>query len=114
MKIDITWQKITTVLGIPAALAAALISWNYVGWQTPNGHTADLEQHAVEQGSVSTAILVQLQLNRDEWWCDEEGESLDDMLLDKDRGNDSATLEQEIMEQRDKMSDTKCHRFDKD
>ena len=114
MKLDITWQKVTTFLGVPAALATAILSWGYVGWETPVSHTADLEQQATVQESVSSAILIQLKSNRDEWWCDEEAEGLDNMLADKDGGDDSAALEQDIMEQRVKMEATQCHRFDKD
>ena len=114
MKVDLTVGKITAWLGIPAAIATALVSWDYVGWKTPNAHTADVHQMEVEQEAVSSAILIQLQSNRDEWWCDEEGESLDGMLADKDGGDESAALEQEIMEQRVKMEATECHRFDKD
>lgn len=68
----------------------------------------------VEHEATNSAILLQLRANRDEWWCDEQSEYLDDLLALKDAGDDSAWIEQEILEQREKMADVECHRFDKD
>jgi hypothetical protein len=114
MKVDITPGKVTAWLGVPAALVSAIIAWEYVGWKTPKAHQADIAKMEVEHESFGSAILMQLQVNRDEWWCDEESETMDELLAKKDAGDDSAALEQRIMEQRAKMTDTACHRFDKD
>ena len=114
MKVDLTAGKLTAWLGIPAALAGAFIAWDLVGWMSPNAHEEDIVQMEAEHESVNTAILIQLKVNRDEWWCDEESEYLDELITYKDAGDTSEALQQEMNEQRVKLEATECHRFDKD
>lgn len=111
MKID---SRVATIAGIVAIGTGFNVFWNQFGWQTPNGHSADIAQMEVEHKATNQAILLQQQAFRDEWWCDEEEEYLDELLRLKDSGDGSAALDQEIREQRAKMDDVSCHRFDKD
>ncbi len=105
---------ISTVVGVVVIGTSFNVFWSTWGWQTPNDHSADIVQLESEHDSVTSAVMTQLKVNRDEWWCDEEAESLDDLLVAKDGGDSTAVLDQEILEQRKKMDDTECHRFDKD
>jgi len=114
MKVELTVGKVLSIVAIPGALAGAIAGWHLVGWMTPEGHEHDLARQEVVNQAQYEAITTQQQAFRDEWWCDEEGEYLDDLLALKDAGDDSAWVEQEIMEQRDKMAGVQCHRFDKD
>lgn len=105
---------ITVIASIIAIGAGLNLFWTNWGWKTPAGHEADLaaaeEKHIQEFQSIS----LQLKKNRDEWWCDEQDEYLDDLLRLKDGGSGSAALDQEVLEQRQKMEATECHRFDED
>jgi len=114
MKVDITPAKILTILGIPAAVVAAITAWNVIGWETPAAHNGDIVQIETEHEAVNSAILIQLKANRDEWWCDEESEYLDDLIAMQDAGDTSSWVEQEVLEQRQKMERVACDRFDKD
>jgi len=114
VKVELTLGKVLGIVAIPGALAGALAGWHLVGWMTPEGHDHDITVQQVSQAAQYEAITLQQKAFRDEWWCDEEGEYLDDLLLTKDAGDDSAWIDQEILEQRDKMADVQCHRFDKD
>lgn len=111
---EIKPAHLVAIIGIPALLAGAVTAWDIVGWQTPHAHETDLAAVAQTYAAQSTAVLEQLKSNRDEWWCDEESEYLDELLRLQDDGNDSAAIKQEVKEQRDKMFEVKCFRFDKD
>lgn len=112
MNIDLS--KLTALIAVPAALAGAFAGWNIVGWMTPDKHTHDLEIVQTTAQAQYEAVINTQRAFRDEWYCDEESEYLDELLLRKDAGDTSAYVEQEILEQRQKMADAECHRFDKD
>lgn len=114
MKVELTLGKVLSIVAIPGALAGAIAGWNIVGWVTPESHLHDVETVQQQAASQYQAITIQQQAFRDEWWCDEEAEYLDDLLIEQDRGDDSSMLEQEILEQRQKMERVACDRFDKD
>ncbi len=114
MKVELTVGKVLSIVAIPGALAGAIAGWHLVGWMTPAGHEHDVVQQETVQQAQYEAITAQQQAFRDEWWCDEEEESLDDMLELKDLGDGSAVLEEEIREQKLKLDEVKCHRFDND
>lgn len=120
-------KSAVVTVGLMAAVLAVITGsialWPQVGWQTPNNHQADIDAvahtneiqtvlDAVKQ--VSTTITIQVETNRDEWWCDEEQESLDDLITEQDNGNRTTALAQDIMDQRKRMDETKCFRFDND
>lgn len=114
MKVELTITKVVSFLAIPGAIAGAFAGWHLVGWVTPESHDHDIEDTKLQQQAQYSAITLQQQAFRDEWWCDEESEYLDDLLILKDAGDDSAWIEQEILEQRQKMERVACDRFDKD
>lgn len=114
MKVELTLGKVLSVVAIPGALAGAIAGWNIVGWMTPESHRHDIEQQHTEQQALYQALSQQQMAFRDEWWCDEESEYLDDLIAMQDEGDTSAWIEQEILEQRQKMERVACDRFDKD
>jgi hypothetical protein len=111
---EIKPATVVMLIGIPALLAGAVTAWDIVGWTTPATHQTDLQSMGKAYAEQSVAVLDQLKQNRDEWWCDEESEYLDELLRLQDAGNNSAAIQQEVKEQRDKMGEVKCFRFDKD
>ena len=105
MKID---GKVALIAGIVAIGTGFNVFWSTFGWITPNGHDEIEATNAAQFQSVS----LQQKAFRDEWYCDEVKEGLTDMLEKQDAGDTSATLAQEISEERMKFTDTDCHRFD--
>lgn len=114
MKVELTLGKVLGIVAIPGAMAGAIAGWHLVGWVTPESHEHDIDTTNLNQQMKYEAITLQQQAFRDEWWCDEEGESLDELLMLQDAGDSSAFVEQEILEQRQKMERVGCDRFDKD
>ena len=114
MNIEITWKSVLALIAIPATVAGAVTAWNTVGWQTPEAHEHDMEIESLARSKQYEALVNQQKAFRDEWWCDEEAEYLDDLLAAQDMGDTSAWIEQEILEQRQKMERVQCDRFDKD
>jgi hypothetical protein len=84
--------------GIAAVVAtwAALDPWPKLGWITPDQHDADI-------ANISTT----LQVFRSEWRCDKYGKELDALYAKEI----TPRVRDQIADQRRKMDDEQCSRF---
>ena len=106
---------IATVLAIIGGMGYA---WNKLGWVTPNQHEEDIkdvkEESAALQEPVLSAISAlstKMDVNQDEWKCDEYSEALVD-LLERQVTDASAQLSVEIESLRNAIDARECTRFE--
>lgn len=105
------------VAGAIAVVTGALKLWPVLGWQTPDGHDADMvvveESHDKAQEPVLNAIealSIKVDVQTDRWACDEDSEELVDLLKEQ-AVRHSIEREVAIEKIRNRMDVTKCTRF---
>jgi len=116
MQVEVTWQKVTAVLGTVVLIPTLIVVWKLIGWMTPDQHDADIVEVeatvATQQQAILNAISA-LELKADtrheHWECDEMGEELADWLKVE---NPPESLLEDIRRRREAMTLRKCARFD--
>lgn len=78
-------DKISWILGSVGGLIAIIAAWKSVGWMTPEAHEEDLHVHQNSTLSAIEAISRKMDVNRDEWRCDEIVEAIDELLSKENR-----------------------------
>jgi hypothetical protein len=104
MKNQVTWA-----VGIIGGLVTIAVAWGQLGWMTPEAHEDDLHQHQSATLSAIQAISLKIDVNRDEWRCDELSESLEEILSDDHR----TPLDEEMVRRlRSAYDKNDCQRFE--
>jgi len=104
-------DKITWILGSIGGLIAIIVAWSQVGWMTPEAHETDLHTHQDATLSAINAISRKMDVNRDEWRCDEIVEAIEDLLSTANR----SPLEEEMVRRNRAAYDKNdCERFEDD
>jgi hypothetical protein len=104
-------DKISWTLGSVGGLIAIIVAWRSVGWMTPEAHEEDLHVHQNSTLSAIEAISRKMDVNRDEWRCDEIVEAIEELLSTESR---SPIEEEMVRRNRAAYDKNHCERFEDD
>lgn len=112
----VTWKMVSAAVGIPAALAGVVGSWDVVGWISPRNHQADMEiatEHRDQQFVALVNMIDTLAEQEDRrythWECYEMSEELMVWLQHETR---TPEMDELIRQRRLLMDEKRCFEFE--
>ena len=105
------WDKWLKIVGLPVLAAGVITAWSKVGWETPDSHETDLHVHQDATLSALTAISTKLDVQQDEWKCDEFREELIDLIARSNADPANAEIIADLETLRGSIAERNCGRF---